>query len=309
MDYFLLSLGFLFLFLGGDFLVKASVWLALKFNISRLVIGVTVVSFATSAPELLVSLESALSGHSEISFGNIIGSNIANIGLVLGLTCIVGPVKVNSESLSLNYPMMLLSSLALFLAMFFFSGINWIVGFFLFLGLVLFLIVSISKSSSLDGQEELEVDDSLTLIKSIFFLVLGGLGLFFGADFFIKGAVNIAKSFNVNDRIISLSLVAIGTSIPELAASLIAAFKKQNGIALGNLIGSNIFNILAVLGITSFFVELSLEDKTIFYTDLIWMMVFALIIYPLQKIGKKNMLGLREGIIILAMYLAYLYFL
>ena len=308
MDYLFLALGFLFLFLGGEFLVKASVWLALKFNISKLVIGVTVVSFATSAPELLVSLESAMSGHSQISFGNVIGSNIANIGLVLGLTCIVGPMKVDKESLSLNYPMMLISSLALFLALFFFNGINWIVGSVLFLALVLFLIVSVSRSSTSD-QEELEVDDSLTLTKSVFLLVLGGVGLYFGADFFIKGAVSIAKSFNIDDRIISLSLVAIGTSIPELAASLIAAFKKQNGIALGNLIGSNIFNILAVLGITSFFVELNLEDKTIFYTDLIWMMAFALIIYPLQKIGKKNMLGLREGIVILAMYLAYLYFL
>ena len=308
MDYLFLALGFLFLFLGGEFLVRASVWLALKFNISKLVIGVTVVSFATSAPELLVSLESAMSGHSQITFGNVIGSNIANIGLVLGLTCIVGPMKVDKESLSLNYPMMLISSLALFLALFFFNGINWIVGSVLFLALVLFLIVSVSSSSASD-QEELEVDDSLTLTKSVFLLVLGGVGLYFGADFFIKGAVSIAKSFNIDDRIISLSLVAIGTSIPELAASLIAAFKKQNGIALGNLIGSNIFNILAVLGITSFFVELNLEDKTIFYTDLIWMMAFALIIYPLQKIGKKNMLGLREGIVILAMYLAYLYFL
>ena len=308
MDYLFLALGFLFLFLGGEFLVKASVWLALKFNISKLVIGVTVVSFATSAPGLLVSLESAMSGHSQITFGNVIGSNIANIGLVLGLTCIVGPMKVDKESLSLNYPMMLISSLALFLALFFFNGINWIVGSVLFLALVLFLIVSVSRSSASD-QEELEVDDSLTLTKSVFLLVLGGVGLYFGADFFIKGAVSIAKSFNIDDRIISLSLVAIGTSIPELAASLIAAFKKQNGIALGNLIGSNIFNILAVLGITSFFVELNLEDKTIFYTDLIWMMAFALIIYPLQKIGKKNMLGLREGIVILAMYLAYLYFL
>tara|TARA_B100000768_G_scaffold22056_1_gene19631 strand:- start:1435 stop:2361 length:927 start_codon:yes stop_codon:yes gene_type:complete len=308
MDYLFLALGFLFLFLGGEFLVKASVWLALKLNISKLVIGVTVVSFVTSAPELLVSLESAMSGHSQISFGNVIGSNIANIGLILGLTCIVGPMKVDKESLSLNYPMMLISSLALFLALFFFNGINWMVGSVLFLALVLFLIVSVSRSSASD-QEELEVDDSLTLTKSVFLLVLGGVGLYFGADFFIKGAVSIAKSFNIDDRIISLSLVAIGTSIPELAASLIAVFKKQNGIALGNLIGSNIFNILAVLGITSFFVELNLEDKTIFYTDLIWMMAFALIIYPLQKIGKKNMLGLREGIVILAMYLAYLYFL
>ena len=308
MDYLFLALGFLFLFLGGKFLVKASVWLALKLNISKLVIGVTVVSFVTSAPELLVSLESAMSGHSQISFGNVIGSNIANIGLILGLTRIVGPMKVDKESLSLNYPMMLISSLALFLALFFFNGINWIVGSVLFLALVLFLIVSVSMSSASD-QEELEVDDSLTLTKSVFLLVLGGVGLYFGADFFIKGAVSIAKSFNIDDRIISLSLVAIGTSIPELAASLIAVFKKQNGIALGNLIGSNIFNILAVLGITSFFVELNLEDKTIFYTDLIWMMAFALIIYPLQKIGKKNMLGLREGIVILAMYLAYLYFL
>ena len=308
MDYLFLALGFLFLFLGGKFLVKASVWLALKLNISKLVIGVTVVSFVTSAPELLVSLESAMSGHSQISFGNVIGSNIANIGLILGLTCIVGPMKVDKESLSLNYPMMLISSLALFLVLFFFNGINWMVGSVLFLALVLFLIVSVSRSSASD-QEELEVDDSLTLTKSVFLLVLGGVGLYFGADFFIKGAVSIAKSFNIDDRIISLSLVAIGTSIPELAASLIAAFKKQNGIALGNLIGSNIFNILAVLGITSFFVELNLEDKTIFYTDLIWMMAFALIIYPLQKIGKKNMLGLREGIVILAMYLAYLYFL
>lgn len=308
MDYFFLVLGFLFLFLGGEFLVKASVWLALKFNISKLVIGVTVVSFATSAPELLVSLESAMSGHPEISLGNVIGSNIANIGLVLGLTCIVGPIQVDKESLNLNYPMMLISSLALFLALFFFNGINWMVGSVLFLALVLFLFVSISKSSS-ENQEEVEVDNSLTLIKAISLLVFGGLGLYFGADFFIKGAVSIAISYNIDDRIISLSLVAIGTSIPELAASLVAAFKKQNGIALGNLIGSNIFNILAVLGMTSFFVELNLENRTIFYADLIWMMVFALIIYPLQKVGKKNMLGLREGILILAMYLAYLFFL
>lgn len=308
MDYVFLSLGLLFLFLGGEFLIKSSVWLALRLNISKLVVGVTVVSFATSAPELLVSLQSAFSGYPQMSFGNVIGSNIANIGLVLALTSIVSPVKVDKESLGLNYPMMIGASFSLMIVMYFFYGINWMIGSVFLIALIIFLVVAITKSS-FDTEEDVEVDKSLNFLKSIILLVLGASGLYFGADWFIKGAVNIAKSFNIDERIISLSLVAIGTSIPELAASLIAAFKKQNGIALGNLIGSNIFNILAVLGISSLFVDLSLEDAKLFNSDIIWMIAFALLLYPLIKMGKKNMLGLKEGFVILTLYLAYLMFL
>jgi cation:H+ antiporter len=308
MDYIFLVLGLVFLFMGGECLVKSSVWLALKFNISKLVVGVTVVSFATSAPELLVSLESALSSHPEISFGNVIGSNIANIGLVLGLTCIVSPISVSGESLTNNYPMMLFASLSLVLAMFFTNGLGWVVGSLFIIFLLFFLFFSIKKSS-IDSQERVELDPNLNTTKSTFLIVIGGLGLYFGAEFFIKSAVNIAKSFEINDRIISLSLVAIGTSIPELATSLIAAFKKQNSIAFGNLIGSNIFNVFAVLGITSVFADLNLDQVNIFYPDLIWMMAFAFILFPLQKFGIKNKLGFKEGIVLLSMYLAYLFLL
>jgi cation:H+ antiporter len=227
-----------------------------------------------------------MSGYPQMSFGNVIGSNIANIGLVLALTSIVSPVKVDNESLGLNYPMMIGASFALMIVMYFFNGINWLIGSVFLIALIIFLVVAVTKSSH-DQEEDVEIDQSLNFSKSLILLLLGALGLYFGADWFIKGAVNIAKSFNIDERIISLSLVAIGTSIPELAVSLIAAFKKKNGFALGNLIGSNIFNILAVLGISSLFVDLSLEDTTLFYSDITWMIAFALMLYPLIKIGKK----------------------
>lgn len=308
MDYLYLILGFVFLFVGGEMLVRSSVSLALKYNVSKLVVGVTVVSFATSAPELLVSLESTFSGFPDIAIGNVIGSNIANIGLVLALTCIVEPIFVDKNTLRYNYPVMILSSLVLFFTLFIFGGLNILSGIFYFSALLFFLIFIIKKSKNVEQNDDFDVE-SYSLIKSICLFLLGSLALYFGADFFIEGAVNIASSLGVSERIISLSLVAIGTSIPELAASLVAAFKKQNGIALGNLIGSNIFNILAVLGLTSIFIDVSVVDRDLVDKDIIWMLGFAIIIFPLLKMGKKNMLGKKEGFIILLFFLAYLYFL
>lgn len=307
MDYFYLIFGFLLLFFGGEFLVRSSIDLAFRFKVSKLVIGVTIVSLATSAPELLVSLESVYSGHSDIAFGNVIGSNIANIGLVLALTCMVDPIIADRNTIRTNYPFMILCSVLLFLSMLFTDGIpSWVGGIFIVL-LTLFLLYTIRKSDNNLIQEDIEVR-SISLTKSILTLIGGSFGLYFGADMFINGAVSIAYSFGVSERIISLSLVAIGTSIPELAASLIAASKKQNSIALGNLIGSNIFNILAVLGVTSLFSDLVVLDQKLIQVDILWMLGFAILIFPLLKWGKKNMLSKKEGVIILVSYLAYLYF-
>jgi cation:H+ antiporter len=308
MEYFFLISGLVLLFLGGEFLVRSAVSIALKFNISKLVVGMTVVSLATSAPELLVSLESALDNHSDISFGNVIGSNIANIGLVLGLTCLVMPIPVSSETLKINYPVMSLVSILLVAVLYIFQGVNLYVGIFflLFLGGFLYFLVYNSKknNSPEDSSEEFRIDSNW---KSVLFLVLGGAGLYYGADLFINGAVDIATDWGVSDRIISLSVVAIGTSVPELAASLIAAFKKQDGIALGNLLGSNIFNILAVLGVTSLFTNLQVIDMDLIFKDVWWMLGFAFVLYPLIKIGQKNMLNKKDGVLILLAYIAYIY--
>ena len=308
MEYFFLISGLVLLFLGGEFLVRSAVSIALKFNISKLVVGMTVVSLATSAPELLVSLESALDNHSDISFGNVIGSNIANIGLVLGLTCLVMPIPVSSETLKINYPVMSLVSILLVAVLYIFQGVNLYVGIFflLFLGGFLYFLVYNSKknNSPEDSSEEFRIDSNW---KSVLFLVLGGAGLYYGADLFINGAVDISTDWGVSDRIISLSVVAIGTSVPELAASLIAAFKKQDGIALGNLLGSNIFNILAVLGVTSLFTNLQVIDMDLIFKDVWWMLGFAFVLYPLIKIGQKNMLNKKDGVLILLAYIAYIY--
>ncbi len=308
MEYLLLILGFVFLFLGGEFLVRSSVSISLKFNISKLVVGMTVVSLATSAPELLVSLESALSNHSDISFGNVIGSNIANIGLVLGLTLLVMPIKVSVETLKINYPFMLFTSVLLVVVLFVFKEIATYTGILfvlLLIGFLYFLVSNSRKNNSKDQDlEEMKVDSNG---KSLAFLLLGAAGLYYGADLFVKGAVSVAAEWGVSDRIISLSVVAIGTSVPELAASLIAALKKQDGLALGNLLGSNIFNVLAVLGVTSLFANLQVIDMALISKDVWWMLAFALILYPLIKLGQKNMLHKKDGLLILLAYIAYIY--
>ena len=245
MSVFLVIAGLALLVVGGDFLVRPSVALSFRFKISKLVIGMTVVSFATSAPELLVSLQAAMDGFSDIALGNVIGSNIANIGLVLGITAIISPLVVDRDFYKLNWPMMMIASFVLYYFLKNDGVLTAIEGLILFVGLVLFLILLIRNSRrSLAGNID-EVNDALAEVsdfKIFMWLLIGAAGLYFGSEWLVDGAKQLAKSVGISDYAISVTVIAIGTSVPELAASVIAALKKEKAISLGNLIGSNIFN-------------------------------------------------------------------
>ena len=309
-----LLLGLLLLFFGGELLVRGSVALALKMRISTLVVGMTVVSFATSAPELFVSLRAVLNGSTDIAFGNIIGSNIANITLVLGVTALIFRVKISEQTAALNYPFLLLSSLIFGGVMYYFNGIPQEVGFLFIFLLVLFTWLLISRSrkenmkSATDEDELLEEASQDSLFKSLGFLIAGIVVLKFGADYLVEGTIAIAKKFEISERVIAVTVVAIGTSIPELATSIVAALKKEHNLAVGNLIGSNIFNVLAVLGVVASIKEITIIDSAILSFDYVWMIVITFIISLFIYAFSKRQISRMEGVLLLLIYISYLYF-
>ena len=314
MDYLLLFVGFALLAYGGELLVKGSVSLALRVQISTLVVGMTVVSFATSAPELLVSLEAALSDHPDISLGNVIGSNIANIGLVLGLTAVISPLVIPEEIYRINYPMLLIVSVLFIVLLYFFKAITFCIGILFVISLFIFGFLIIQKSRKENPQAAqddnfLQEVVSFPLWKSISLLLAGAIALYFGADLLVESSVSIARKWGVTERVISLSLLAIGTSIPELAASIIAAIRKEETLAIGNLIGSNIFNVLAVLGITSLVVDIPVMDLKILSKDIWIMLAFALLLFPIMRFLDKNKINRIEGALLFLAYTLYIYFL
>jgi cation:H+ antiporter len=309
-----LLVGLLLLFFGGELLVRGSVALALKMRISTLVVGMTVVSFATSAPELFVSLQAVLNGSNDIAFGNVIGSNIANITLVLGVTALIFRVKISEQTAALNYPFLLLSSLIFGGVMYYFNGIPQEVGFLFIFLLVLFTWLLISRSrkenmkSATDEDELLEEASQDSLFKSLGFLIAGIVVLKFGADYLVEGTIAIAKKFEISERVIAVTVVAIGTSIPELATSIVAALKKEHNLAVGNLIGSNIFNVLAVLGVVASIKEITIIDSAILSFDYVWMIVITFIISLFIYAFSKRQISRMEGVLLLLIYISYLYF-
>ena len=303
-------LGFILLVIGGEYLVRSSVALSFKLKISKLVIGLTVVSFATSAPELLVSLQAALSGSSDISLGNIIGSNIANIGLVLGITAIISPLTISKDFYKLNWPVMMLVSLMLYIFLKTDKGLSTGEGLALLISLVIFLVILIRDSRKKAKIELEEVDDKLQTVSSFkifLWLLIGGLALYFGSEWLVEGAKGIARSLDISERVISVTMVAVGTSIPELAASVIAALKKEKAISLGNLIGSNIFNITSVLGITAIIKPINLNDERLLSSDIYWMLAFSFILLPLVFLRKRFQLGKLEGFILFGGYAVFVF--
>ena len=312
MSVFLVIAGLALLVVGGDFLVRASVGLSFKLKISKLVIGMTVVSFATSAPELLVSLQAALDGVSDIALGNVIGSNIANIGLVLGITAIISPLAIDKDFYKLNWPMMMLASFVLY---FFLKNdlvLSALEGAIMFVALIVFLIVLIKSSRKSTKANIDEVDDSLAVVsnfKIVMWLLIGAAGLYFGSDWLVKGAKQLAVAVGISDYVISVTVIAIGTSVPELAASVIAALKKEKAISLGNLIGSNIFNIASVLGLTAMIKPIVVNPDTpqILSTNIFWMIGFAVILIPLMLIPKRFEIGRLKGMLLFGSYLVFIY--
>jgi len=301
--------GLIMLFIGAEGLIRGSSNLAIKIGITPLVVGLTVVAFGTSTPELVVSLKAALLGNSSISLGNVVGSNIANIALILGVAALIRPLDVHAKVIMREIPIMIGISILLLLLLIdgelgFFDGLVFVIG------LVVYLVVNVliarkEKNPEIDSEFSEGLKSKLGVSVSIV-LMIAGLGLLIlGANLFVQSAVAIAKIFNVSDAIIGLTIVAIGTSLPELITSIVAAYKKEADIAIGNVVGSNIFNILGILGITALIIPIS--SVGISYVDLGVMLFTAIILFPLSRTGFS--ISRFEGALLLAGYGGYIYYL
>lgn len=309
MEYAQLILGLVTLLLSGEFLVKGSVGIALRLRISTLVIGMTIVSFGTSAPELLVAIKAALKEKPDIALGAVMGSNISNIALVLGLTAIVFPIEVNRDSIGTDWPMMMLSTVVFYLLIL--NGmLGFWEGFVLFTMLLIFTIWLIRRSRKRNVSadrfvEETKRERMVFYLKHLGLIAIGCTGLAYGADWFVDGADDIAINFGISQRVIGLTVVALGTSLPELITSLIAAFRRQQDISVGNLIGSNIFNLLSILGITSMIKDIPVNEKLL-QMDVFWLLGISFVIFPLMLIGRR--ITRLDGTLLTAIYVTYIFF-
>lgn len=309
MEYLWLTLGLTALVLGGEFLLRGAVSIALKAKISPLVVGMTVVSFGTSAPELLVSLSAVFGGYPDVSVGAVVGSNISNIGLVLGITVLIFPIAVNHDSLRIDWPLMILATF-----LFYFFAMNgelsWWEGvvFIAILSIFTFWLILRSRKEGVQLAAESEVEDldvGNPAYKDILFLSIGMVALYFGADWLIQSVVSIASSQGVSEKLISVTIVAFGTSLPELVTSAMAAFRKETDISIGNLIGSNIFNIFAILGVTAILHPLRISDS-INQFDVYFLLGISLLLFPMMLFGKK--IGRWKGFFLILFYAFYIYF-
>ena len=302
--------GIALLYYGADYLIKGGVGIARKLHIPELVIGLTLVAFGTSAPEFVVSLNAVFNGKGDIAVGNIVGSNICNIALILGLCALVKPLLVNKKLFKMDLPIMLFSSALLAGFLYFSHGVNfWQALLFLFLmaGFIAWQCRSALKNreeaEALTAELEENAGNKTYPIWALFLMVAGGLaGLVIGAQLFVDGAVCAARLLKVPEAVIGLSIVAFGTSLPELATSLVASFKGEGDIAIGNVVGSNIFNILFILGIAPLFQPFAAPGiKTL---DLAAMVGVTILLIPFMR--TKYQISRIEGGILLALYIAYI---
>ena len=307
MSFFLILIGFILLILGGNWLLKSAVSISLGLKIPKIIIGMTVVSFATSAPELIVSINSAVNGFPDLALGNVIGSNIANLALVLGITLLIAEMDVQKSFFTTNWPVMMVASILLFL----FLRNDYLISDFEGLIFVLFLIfflVYLFRFQNDEIIDDLPEDvDLLPAYKTFTLFILGSVGLWGGSEMLITGATDLAITLGVGERLIGVTVVSVGTSIPELAASIIAVLKKEKAISLGNLVGSNIFNILAVVGITSLITPIPANDHVIYTNDIYWMLLVSMVLPILVLLPKKMELKRKSGIILLLLYVVFLY--
>jgi len=295
-------------------MVRGSSSVAMKLGVSPLVIGLTIVAFGTSAPELAVSLQSALSGNSSIALGNVIGSNIANIGLILGITAIISPISIDRQLIRKEIPLIIFCSFLMW-GLLLDNSLALLDGTILTLGIISFLVYSYFQSkndqpslelltANLDTHPHDEPPKQLPTAAYFGLIVVGLVMLVYGSTVFVNSAVNLARLFGITEAVIGLTIVSIGTSIPELATALMAAYKRQGDIAVGNVIGSNLFNILAILGITALVRPISGEGFAAL--DFIVMIAFAVVLLPFAF--TQLTICRREGVILLCCYLAYLYY-
>jgi len=299
--------GAVFLYYGAEGLVKGSASVAIRKGITPLVVGLTIVAFGTSSPELVVSVSAAIRGNASIAFGNVVGSNICNIALILGLSALISPIKVNLKLIKSDILIMIAVTIVL-IVMILDQSLSRIDGLILFAGIIAYNIYTmrVAKKEQLSNDELIKRMQGKTWKD--FFLILGGLiVLVIGANLFITGAIKIATLLKVSDVIIGLSVVAIGTSLPELATSIVAAIKKQGDISIGNIVGSNIFNILCILGVAALIQPIMLSGaNAVNYIDMIVMIVISIILLPLA--WTKFELSRLEGAFLLFLYIGYMYY-
>jgi len=296
-------LGLVLLYYGAEYLVRGGSSIALKLKISPLVIGLTLVAYATSAPELVVSVDAAIKGMGDVSIGNIVGSNICNIALILGLCAVITPLQVNKKLLKNDVWLMSITALALLGCYALNRGVNRVEAAILLIGSITYTVWSIYSSRRENCSDAVEDMPKKTYSLPVaILLVAGGLAaLIGGAKCFVNSAVEIAKFCGVSEAVIGLTLVAVGTSLPELATSVVAAIRKEQDIAIGNVVGSNIFNVLAILGVAPLIEPVKAQG--ISYVDMILMVVLSLILYPIMRSGMK--ISRLEGGFMLLVYIAY----
>ena len=306
--YLYLLAGLAILITGGEFLVRGAVSLAGHLRISAMVVGVTVVSFGTSAPELVVSLNAALSGHPDISLGNVIGSNISNITLVLALAVIIAPYFVATRTVLKDWLIMIGATLLFMLFLSTGERLVRIEGLVMVSLLVIFIWNSVQVSRRENKNNNKQFPKSrYSVWLSVVVIVLSSGVLVAGADLLVRGASGIAESFGVSERVISVSVIALGTSLPELATSVMASIRKENEISLGNIIGSNIFNLLAILGITASIADINVSDRAVLTSDIWWMLGSSLLLMVLILPLKGSRLTRGKGVGLLLVYLVYIY--
>jgi len=306
--YLLLFAGLLLLFVSGKFLVDSSVAVSRRLKIPRMIIGLTVVAFGTSAPELLVSLQAAFSGYPEIAMGNVVGSNISNILLVLAITALIYPIPVPASSVKRDWPVLMLVSLVLFVISFNGSITRLEGGILVFL-LAGYILMSVLRARGAEKQESLiEEGPVMKWWVAGIMLLLSCVGLAIGADLLVDNVALIAEELGISKRVVSITMVAVGTSIPEVATSVIAALKKETEISVGNIIGSNIMNILSVLGFTSLVSPISVSVEIVGF-DIPWMLGVTVLMLLLMLPAARSRITRWEGSFMIIIYLLYIYFL
>lgn len=302
----LIIIGFVLLIKGADFLVSGSSSIAKKFNISEIVIGLTIVSIGTSLPELFISVTSALEGHSNLTIGNVVGSNISNLFLILGISATLKAIPLKKETKFIEIPICLFITIVFATVCNIGTTITRTKGIYLIILFVLFIIYTfiISKEFQKNEEKNENIEVKQSTLKSIFYIILGIIGLRIGGDLTVNNAVEIAETLNLSEKVISVTILAIGTSLPELVTSITAGLKNESDIAIGNILGSNIFNMLLIIG-TSAIIK-PIEYDLTYNNDMIFMIIGILLLWLFSIIPPKNKVSKWKGLLYFGLYVVYM---
>lgn len=307
MDYLFLVLGFALLIVSGDFLIKNAISLAKHFKVSDFIISATVIAIGTSLPELFVSVNAGINGFADITVGNIVGSNIANIGFVLAVSGLIIGITTNRNFLFQDLLTLIFVSL-LFVILLSDQKLNRIEGLILLILFIIFIFYNILKSKKQLQLAKIDDDESVKQkhpLLAIMLILISSAGLMYGSDFLVNSSVNIARSFGVSERVIAVTMVAVGTSLPEFVTSIIAAFRKKVSIILGNIVGSNITNILFIGGFSAVVEPLKISPQML-DVDLLGMLLFAVLLLTLFVFPRRYNLGFIKSFILIIFYFAYI---